>query len=207
MNRLLSLKEKYKDLFVFLQAKEVHPHDQLMAKTVLKLVPNFVTPNQITAMRVLSTPLVFFLVLSGEYIVGGFAFLAVAFSDAIDGSLARTRNQITKFGMMFDPLADKLLIGSMVLLLVFQNFNPLLGIVILIFEIIFIVGAYISAVHFREVKMANNWGKIKMFCQVLAVFITLLALFLNFPSLFGIAAWLFGLAIGFAILSLFTHGI
>ena len=192
---------------MFLQAKEVYFHDRLMAKTLLKIVPYFVTPNQITAMRVLSTPLVFFLILSGEYGIGGFIFLIVAFSDAMDGSLARTRNQITKFGMMFDPLADKLLIGSMVLLIIFQNFNFLFGITILILEIIFILGAYISAVHFRQVKMANNWGKIKMFCQVLAVFITLLALFFNFPLLFSIAAWLFGLAIGFAILSLFTHGI
>ena len=195
------------DLFVFLQAKEVHPHDQLMANTILKLVPYFVTPNQITAMRVLATPLVFFLILSGEYSIGAFTFLIVAFTDAMDGSLARTKNQVTKFGMMFDPLADKLLIGSMVLLIVFQNFNVWLGITILFLEILFIVGAFISAVHFREVQQANGWGKIKMFLQVLAVFITLLALLLGEPSLFGIASWLFGLAIGFAVLSLFTHGV
>lgn len=207
MDKLQYLKEKYRDLFVFLQAKEVHPHDQLMAKTVLKLVPDFVTPNQITAMRILATPFVFFLILSGEYSIGGFAFLFVAFSDAMDGSLARTRNQVTKFGMMFDPLADKLLIGSMVLLLVFKYFSFWLGITILILEIIFIISASISTIYFSKVRMANNWGKIKMFCQVLAVFITLLAIFLEFPALFGIAAWLFGLAIGFAILSLFTHGV
>jgi hypothetical protein len=46
-----------------------------------------------------------------------------------------------------------------------------------------------------------------MVLQVLAVFITLLALLLDFPALFGIASWIFGLAIGFAILSLFTYGI
>ena len=195
------------DLFVFLQAKEVHPHDQLMAKTVLKIVPYFVTPNQITTMRVLATPLVFFLILSGEYSIGAFTFLIVAFTDTMDGSLARTRNQVTKFGMMFDPLADKLLIGSMVLLIVFQNFNVWLGITILILEIIFIVSASISTVYLRKVRQANSWGKIKMFLQVLAVFITLLALLLSEPALFGIASWIFGLAIGFAILSLFTHGV
>lgn len=207
MKVLQSLKEKYRDLFVFLQATEVHPHDQLMAKTVLKIVPDFVTPNQITAMRVLSTPMVFFLILNGDYSIGAFTFLVVAFTDAMDGSLARTRNKITKFGMMFDPLADKFLIGSMVLLLVFKYFNFWLGITILIIEIIFIVSASISTMYLREVKQANNWGKIKMFLQVLAVFITLLALLLEFPALFGIASWIFGLAIGFAILSLFTHGV
>lgn len=207
MALIQSLKEKYRDLFVFLQATEVHPHDQLMANTVLKLVPDFVTPNQITFMRVLATPLVFFLILYGEYSIGAFTFLIVAFTDTMDGSLARTKNQVTKFGMMFDPLADKLLIGSMVLLLVFKYFNFWLGITILILEIIFIVSAYISTVYFREVKMANSWGKIKMFFQVLAVFITLLALLLDYPALFGIASWIFGLAIGFAILSLFKHGV
>lgn len=207
MKTPLYLKEKYKDLFVFLQAKEIHPHDYLLSKTILKLLPDFITPNQITVMRILFTPLVFFLVLSGEYIIGGFAFLVVAFTDAMDGSLARTKNKITKFGMMLDPLADKLLIGSMVLLLVFQYFSFWLGITILFIEIIFIVSASISTFQFKTVRMANIWGKIKMFLQVLAVFTTLLALFLNFPALFGIAAWLFGLAIGFAILSLFTHGV
>lgn len=157
--------------------------------------------------RILLTPAVFFLILYVQYEVGVALFLLTAFTDAIDGSMARTRNQITRFGILFDPLADKLLIGSMVLLLVFRYFNFWLGFTILGIEIIFIVGAAISKIKFKNTRMANLWGKIKMLLQVLAVFVTLLALLLDFPILLTVAAWMFGLAIGFAILSLFTHGI
>ena len=74
-------------------------------------------------------------------------------------------------------------------------------------EIAFIAGAAIAKVRFKTVKMANLWGKIKMLLQVLAVFVTLLALLLDCPVLLTVAAWMFGIAIGFAVLSLFTHGI
>src|SRR3989338_431367 len=135
---------RHPDLFAYQAAKEVHPHDYLMARTVLKLFPITVTPNRVTLFRIFATPLVFFLVLNGGYFLGIIAFLLVAFTDAIDGSLARTRNQITNFGKLFDPLADKLLIGSMVIVLVFQHFSFWLGIAILGLEVAFIAIASVS---------------------------------------------------------------
>jgi CDP-diacylglycerol--glycerol-3-phosphate 3-phosphatidyltransferase len=208
MGRIKYFVEKHPDLFKYLPAEGVHPHDRLMERWILRFFPaKYFTPNRITMFRIIMTPVVFFLILYVKYEVGVVLFLVVAFTDAIDGSMARTRNQITKFGMLFDPLADKLLIGSMVLLLVFRHFNFWLGFGILGIEIIFIIGAMVAKVKFKTVRMANLWGKIKMIFQVLAVFITLLALLLDFPVLLTVAAWMFGLAIGFAVLSLFTHGI
>ncbi len=207
MGRIKYFVDKHPDFFEYLPAQGVHPHDQLMEKWILKFFPSkYFTPNRFTMLRIIMTPVVFFLILYDSYQIGVALFLLTAFTDAIDGSMARTRNQITKFGMLFDPLADKFLIGSMVLLLVFRYFNFWLGFAILGIEIIFIIGATIAKVKFKTVRMANLWGKIKMFFQVLAVFITLLALLLDFPVLLSVATWLFGLAIGFAVLSLFTHG-
>lgn len=207
MNIIQSFKLKHPDLFNYLPADIVHPHDHLMEKMFLRFLPKSVTPNQITLFRIFATPFVFYLILSGYYTIGGFVFLAVAFTDALDGSLARTKNKVTKFGMMFDPLADKLLIGTMVLLLVFEYFNPMLGLAILGLEIIFIMTAFVSSYKFKTIRMANVWGKIKMLLQVTAVFVTLLALFFNLPELLTVASWIFGLAIGFAVVSLFAHGI
>lgn len=207
MGRIQQFKEKHPDLFTYREAKEVHVHDHMMKRVILNYLPDFVTPNQITLFRIGATPLVFFLVLYGHYRIGALAFLLVAFTDAIDGSLARTKDKITKFGMMFDPMADKLLIGSMVLLLVFENFDMWLGLAILGMEIIFILTAFVSTYKFKTVRMANVWGKIKMILQVMAVFVTMLALLFGFPELLSIAAWLFGIAIGFAVLSLFAHGV
>ncbi|HYE59695.1 MAG TPA: CDP-alcohol phosphatidyltransferase family protein [Candidatus Kapabacteria bacterium] len=207
MRRINYFVQNHPDLFTYLPADHVHPHDHFIARTFLRFLPDSVTPNRITMFRILMTPFVFALIMTGHYKIGMVAFLLVAFTDALDGSLARTKNMITRFGILFDPLADKFLIGSMVLLLVFQYFPVWLGFTILGLEIIFILSAYISNVRFKTVRMANVWGKIKMVLQVLAVFSTLGALVFNFPLLLTVATGLFGLAIGFAIVSLFAHGI
>ncbi|PIT86568.1 MAG: hypothetical protein COU33_02355 [Candidatus Magasanikbacteria bacterium CG10_big_fil_rev_8_21_14_0_10_43_6] len=199
--------EKHPDLFTFLASEDVHPHDRFLARSVLRLIPMRVTPNEITTVRIAATPYVLYLIMQGYFTFGAIMFLLVAFTDAMDGSLARTRNQITRFGMLYDPLADKLLIGSMVLLVVFQNFNYWLGIALLGLEIIFILSALVASVTFHTVKSANRWGKIKMIAQVMAVFLTLIALVSNTPYLLTAAAWIFGLAIGFAVISLFTQGV
>ena len=207
MDFINRFKKKHPEMFTYLKAEEVHPHDHFLARTVLWLLPKGVTPNRISLFRIIATPFVFLLILYGYYRIGIVSFALVAFTDAMDGSLARTQNKVTRFGMMIDPLADKLLIGSMVILLVFQHFHFLLGIAILGLEIAFIAGAVIAKVKFKTVRMANQWGKIKMIAQVVAVCLTLIALLLHFPLLLNVAAGIFGLAIGFAILSLFTQGL
>lgn len=195
------------ELFAYQDADHVHPHDRFLARTVLGWLPSWITPNQLTILRIILTPIVFWLLALHSYTVGVCLFIFAAFTDALDGSLARTQNKITNFGILADPLADKLLVGSAVILLVFQNFYIWLGIIILGLEVLFILSALILKVKFRTVRMANLWGKIKMISQVIAVCLTLLALLLDFPFLLTLAAGMFGLAIGFAIMSLFTHGV
>ncbi|MBD3311479.1 MAG: hypothetical protein GF349_03215 [Candidatus Magasanikbacteria bacterium] len=197
----------HSDLFRFMKAEEVHIHDKLLYKGLLQYFPESITPNKISIFRIIATPVVFLIIVFGSYKIGIVFFLLVASTDAIDGSLARTKNKITQFGKLIDPLADKFLVGSMVILLVFENFSFVLGVTILIIEIVFIFSALVAKYKFKTVRMANVWGKIKMILQVTAVFVTLLALLLEFPLLLTIAAWIFGIAIGFAIISLFAHGI
>lgn len=103
--------KKDTSFFTFLDAPMVHPHDRFFSWTILRFFPRFVTPNIVTTVRFIGTPFVFLLIQYNYFKAGIIAFLALAFTDALDGSLARTRNQITRFGMMFDPLADKLLVG------------------------------------------------------------------------------------------------
>ncbi|MBI5222765.1 MAG: CDP-alcohol phosphatidyltransferase family protein [Candidatus Magasanikbacteria bacterium] len=206
MNRFKFFTVKYPDLFAYLPAGSIHPHDQLVARVFLRWLPAWVTPNRLTALRIILTPAVVLIILFSHYLTGVFLFLLAAFTDVLDGSLARTRNKITKFGMMLDPLADKLLVGSMVLILVFRHFNFWLGFAILGVEAAFIASALYSY-KLNNVRMANLWGKIKMLLQVAAVCVILLALVFDIQYLFTAAAWIFGLAIGFAVVSLFAHGI
>ncbi|MBI4992659.1 MAG: CDP-alcohol phosphatidyltransferase family protein [Candidatus Magasanikbacteria bacterium] len=206
MKRIKLFTAKYPDLFTYMPAKNIFPHDQLVSKVFLRWLPTWVTPNRLTGLRIVLTPAVVLIILFGHYITGVVLFLLVAFTDVLDGSLARTRDKITKFGILFDPLADKLLVGSMVLILVFRKFNFWLGFAVLGMEVAFVASALYSY-KLKNVRMANLWGKIKMFLQVVAVCLILLALVLNISYLFTAAAWIFGLAIGFAVVSLFAHGI
>lgn len=203
----ISLNRKYPDMFVYLDSFEIHPHDRFLHHLVLRFFPSWLTPNMITAFRLCCVPVVFLLIASSDYRVGGIFFLLLASTDAIDGSLARTTKRVTRFGMLFDPFADKMLIGSLVFLLVFRHVNYWLAFATLAVEFVFIISALFIRYNFKTVKMANIWGKIKMLLQVMAVFLTLAALTFNFPYLFTAAAWLFGVALGFAILSFFTHGL
>ena len=153
------------------------------------------------------TPFVFMFALREYYNIAFALFAIAAFTDALDGSLARTKNKITRFGMIFDPLADKFLIGSMVLILVFRYLHPWLAFATLGLEIIIIASALVAKIRFKSDVMANRWGKIKMILQVVAMSFVMLALLVDSPYMLTIATWLFGMALGFAVLSLFRHGI
>ncbi|MBF8280816.1 MAG: CDP-diacylglycerol--glycerol-3-phosphate 3-phosphatidyltransferase [Candidatus Magasanikbacteria bacterium] len=190
-----------------LHAPVIFLHDRILAKTVLRLIPRRVTPNMVTWFRIAATPFVIWLILSGHYGWGVPVFLLVAFTDMIDGAMARTRDQITQLGTILDPLADKFLVGSMVIILVFRYLNPIIGWLVVILEILFILSAAFYRIAKGPIKGANWWGKLKMMLQVVAVFFVLMALLIDFPWLFVVASWIFGAAIAAAVASLFSHGI
>lgn len=188
------------------QTSEIYLHDRILDRVILWAIPRWVYPNYITLVRFILTPFVVYVNYIGNYRLGIPLFLFAAFTDAIDGSLARTRGQITDLGKMIDPLADKLLIGSMVVLLLFQNFDSRLAYAVLGVEAIFIVLASVRRIT-GSVGQANVWGKIKMMLQCIAVFLILLGLTFGNTLLFAVASWIFGAAIVFALISLFFHGI
>ncbi len=70
-------------------------------------------PNVLTVARIVAAPVIFALILSGGFgllLLAFILFLAAAISDIWDGYLARRRGQITDFGKLADPIADKLLV-------------------------------------------------------------------------------------------------
>lgn len=199
--------DHHPDLFSYLKADKVYPHDKFLQWTILRLLPKKMTPNQLTTIRLIGTPVVIWLIALGEIRLGTALFVFVALTDALDGALARTQNKITRWGMMYDPFADKILIGSLILLVALRHFPPWLALTTLAIEVVFIFTALIAKFKFNTVHAANRWGKIKMMLQVVAVFLTLIALLIGSPNLISVATGLFGAAIGFALISLFTHGI
>ncbi len=182
------------------------PHDRFMEITVLKLIPDFVVPNHFTLIRFILTPLVGYLMFYQHYTIALLAFLLVAFTDTIDGSLARTRGQITEWGKIYDPLADKILISCAVFVLVLRHIGIWTAGLIIGLEIAIISVAWVRKRR-GAVIQANVWGKIKMLLQVLGVVILLLALVFSISQFLPFASGALYLAIAFAVVSLLSYGI
>lgn len=185
---------------------KIYPHDRLLARTVLRLIPPEITPNRITVFRILLTPAVFWLLWMKSYGAGILLFLLTAFTDMIDGSLARTRDQITQWGRIWDPVADKLLIGSVVALLLFRSFPEELTVLIFGLEAAFLIGGYYRKRQ-GHIVSANWWGKLKMLCQVIGVTLFLFFLKTGILWLAGASYVIFVVAALLAVGSLFRHGL
>ncbi len=186
--------------------EKLYPHDRLLAKTLVPLIPPWVTPNMITWLRIILTPVVLWFLYIGDYQIGVPLFIFVAFTDALDGSLARLRKQITEWGTFYDPMADKLLIGSVVLLVVVRHINPIFGILIVLIEVLLLIGGYWRRRAGRPVS-ANVVGKAKMFLQFLGVTLLLVEVWSGAQLFLDVSIATLSLAIVVAVVSLFTYGI
>lgn len=188
------------------QPIKIYFTDRVLAKTLLRLIPKKVLPNYVTAIRLLMVPWVTLFIWLGNYWVGLILFLIASLTDALDGALARTRNQITEWGKLFDPLADKLLICTVVFVLVLKYVDFFTAWVIIIIESIIVVAALLKKRNGTDIQ-ANFWGKIKMILQVAGVAFLLLSLVFNLDALIPVSRGTFYAAIAFAIISFFTYSI
>ncbi len=189
----------------YMSAPKIFATDRLISTLFLWAIPDTITPNHITLFRMIATPATICLLAVKNYEWGVPLFLLVALTDALDGALARTRNKITQWGMMFDPLADKLLIFPTLLILMFSNLSPVLALTIIVIELLIIFLALFWRKQGRVVE-ANVWGKIKMVLEVCGIFLILLAVWLALPLL-GIASFLLVASILFAIISTLRYGV
>lgn len=180
--------------------------DRVLNATLLKLIPVSVKPNYVTVIRFLMIPWVALFLWMESYTIGLILFSIAALTDALDGAMARTRNQITRWGKIYDPVADKLLICAVVVILVWQYVNFYAAFFIIVLESLIVISALIKLKKGSEVQ-SNFWGKVKMCLQVAGVIVLLLYLLLNLGTLLPISQVLFYGAIGFAVVSLFTYGL
>lgn len=175
-----------------------YPHDYLIGFLFLWLIPRFVRPNHITVFRMIATPAVFFFLATNNWRVGLPIFIFVAFTDALDGTLARMRKQITAWGTLFDPLADKVLIGGALFIFILKYIDIYIGATIIVLEMIMIIASWLHARN-GIVISACKWGKTKMLFQAIGVSLIILALILKSHNIMLIAEWTLILSIGFAI--------
>jgi len=142
-------------------------------------------PNKLTLFRIILVPIMVIIPLlniQGAWLgipatfwIINFIFIIASITDKLDGYLARKYNQVTNFGKFADPLADKILVLSAMLLLVeFSKLPAWIPIIILARE--FIVSGYrlIAVEQGGKVIAASMFGKIKTVTQIIAIIIAFL---------------------------------
>ena len=156
---------------------EVKPSDALVAKLEAREA-NVNLPNLLTFSRLLLIP-IFVLLFSQPTPERSMAAAAVfgiaAITDLLDGYLARRRSEVTRLGRLLDPIADKLLVLSGLILLVeFQRVSAVVAILIIAREVTVTGIRAISAAE-GIVLSAETIGKYKMTAQVLAILFLIVA--------------------------------
>ena len=155
-------------------------------------------PNKITFIRILFVPIFMFfampaatwypdglqqfLVSAGSYIAIAL-FVIAALTDILDGSLARSRNEVTNLGKFLDPIADKLLVLAGLLVLMVK-FDLSAWVILIVFaRELMVMGIRMIAAGEGVVIAASIWGKVKTIMQIIAI----VAYMLNdiVPKLFG----------------------
>lgn len=136
------------------------------------------TPNKLTILRVVLIPVFMLFALYPVVPYSNFIALGVfvlAFlTDTLDGYLARKNGQVTNFGKIMDPLADKLLVtAALVCLATAGIVSPWVAVIILAREFI-VSGIRIAAAAEGNVIAASVWGKIKTVWQFVALSLALL---------------------------------
>jgi len=136
----------------------------------------FYAPNQLTLLRMIFVPFVVNYLVDGHYLSALIVFVIAGFSDGLDGLLARSLHQQTLLGQYLDPIADKLLLSTMFLVLSILHKIPWKYTIVVFSRDISILAA--SAVLFAIAGLRNFkpsiFGKANTFSQISAVFFVLL---------------------------------
>ncbi len=159
-------------------------------------------PNSLTLLRIFFVPLLVVLLLTNEknmelWAVG--VFLAAAVTDLLDGYFARRQSQITRLGILLDPIADKLLVTSAFISLVALHLAPAWIVVIIIGRELAVSALRGIAGSEGIVLGASDLGKTKMVLEVIAI--TVIAMVPRFPELAILGKVLLWLVVWFALAS------
>jgi cardiolipin synthase len=130
----------------------------------------FTIPNFFTLLRIVLIPFVFRELSAGHFLTGGWLFGAAAFTDILDGGLARCSHTESKVGLYFDPIADKLLLTTIYIALARAGAVPVWIVVVIIGRDVWILGLSAYAflfTTFRDLK-PSIWGKVSTFVQIMA---------------------------------------
>ncbi len=142
------------------------------------------TPNKLTLLRVLMIPvfMAVFLPVPAPWapLLAAAVYGLASATDAIDGHLARKNNQITDFGKFLDPLADKMLVITALVLLQHKGLiHPIITVIIIARELM-VTSIRLVAAGSGKVIAAGWWGKAKTVTQMISTLLLMVE-----PALLG----------------------
>ena len=136
--------------------------------------------NNLTIARILTVPFIVLLLYfpnKGSCLMAMLIFILASLTDLFDGLLARRYNLVTSLGKFLDPLADKLLVVSVLIMLVHQGWLQAWIVILIIGREIMVTGLRAIAADQGQVIAADRYGKLKTIIQVVA----LCPLILHYP--------------------------
>lgn len=160
-------------------------------------------PNQLTLLRLIFIPFVITNVLDDNWHWALVLLVLAGLSDALDGWLARILDQRTLLGQYLDPIADKLLLSSLFLVLSIAHKIPWKYTVLVLSRDICILltcMALYATVGFRDFR-PSIFGKINTVCQICAVFFVVLVEVVKIPATMALKNGFLYATFGFTLLS------
>ncbi len=134
-------------------------------------------PNALTLLRIFLVPVLVVLLLTRTehgLFLGAAVFGVGVLTDYLDGYFARKRNQVTRLGILLDPVADKLLTAAAFISLVEMDAVPAWMVVIIVGREFAVTGLRNIAAGRGVLIPASGLGKAKMVCQVIAIFLLII---------------------------------
>ncbi len=175
--------------------------DGYIDKFFLRFIPHSVKPNQVTYVRFLLVPVVYWLLLHNQLTAALVVFVIAACTDFIDGAMARTRNQITDIGKVIDPIADKLLILTVLMHIGLKLLLIRVIVIFIIFELITVVISPMFSFVVGKPIGANVFGKIKLILQSFSIGFFLLGKMISNQFLVLLSGYLLFGALMFAVVA------
>lgn len=161
-------------------------------------------PNALTILRMLMIPLMLYMFQNFGAAWALIVFVAASATDLLDGYIARKYNQITDFGKLMDPLADKLMVTAMLIMLALKGYIPMWMLVVMICkELAMVIGAAALLGDRKVVVMANKFGK----AATASFFVSIVLICLGdiWAKVGQIGAALIYVAVGLSIIAMLSY--
>jgi CDP-diacylglycerol--glycerol-3-phosphate 3-phosphatidyltransferase len=183
-------------------------HVDRVLQKIARQIPDSITPNFLTLLRIIMLAPIILAIQQENYILATVLFLIAYALDILDGPLARVKNQISEFGKVFDPTADKIVFLTVLIILGWKTLPHFLIYIIIGLEAFLVMLVVLFAPLAKKIGIefelgANVYGKIKMLFQTIGTIILFITLITDANTTVVTATFIF--ASVFSALSILGH--